>query len=331
MIVVASHAADAHAARVLAGLAARGHPASLIDTAAFPSRAALAIRFGHRDAADDGRTWQFTTGEMSIDLDAVGTVWWRRPQPFTLDPSIDPGVASFAYSECHEALTGMWHGLRAEWVNPPAADEVAHHKPYQLAVATDVGLTVPATLITNDADEARSFIAERGPANTVYKTFLATEVHWRETRVVRPNELGLLDRVALAPVIFQERIVAEANLRVTVVGDRTFAAEINTEAADYDLDYRVDMEAARFRPVTLPTHVQVGVRTLLDRLGLVYGAVDLLRTPAGDHVFLEVNPAGEWLFVEERTDQPITTAMVDLLCDLDTMPDADNAGPLSHP
>ena len=47
----------------------------------------------------------------------------------------------------------------------------------------------------------------------------------------------------------------------------------------------------------------------MRRLGIVYGAIDLRRTPDGRHVFLEVNPAGQWLFVEQATGQPIARAL----------------------
>ena len=54
----------------------------------------------------------------------------------------------------------------------------------------------------------------------------------------------------------------------------------------------------------------------MARLGLIYGAIDLRQTPAGDYVFLEVNPAGQWLFVEQRTGQPISEAISASLCRL---------------
>ena len=57
------------------------------------------------------------------------------------------------------------------------------------------------------------------------------------------------------------------------------------------------------------------LRELMARLGIVYGAFDLRRTPDGDHVFLEVNTAGEFLFVEERTGMPITDAVASWLAD----------------
>ncbi|MCI0636570.1 MAG: alpha-L-glutamate ligase, partial [Actinobacteria bacterium] len=81
--------------------------------------------------------------------------------------------------------------------------------------------------------------------------------------------------------------------------------------------YRMDLAGANFAPTEIPARTRKGILALMRRLGLVYGAVDLRRTHDGEHVFLEVNPAGEWRFVEERTGQPITEAMAELLVELD--------------
>ena len=311
MIVVASHDGDDHASRVRVELDGRGHAAQLVDTGAFPLATTLTLTYGPTRETLlglDGRT---------IDLAEVGVVWWRRPQPYTLDPHLAPDTATFAYSESHEAMSGMWHSLDAAWVNPPREDESAHHKPLQLAIASEIGLAVPRTMITNDPTAARSFIDEVGGGQAVYKTFIATEQHWRETRLLRPEELDLLDAVRLAPVIFQEYVPATADIRATVVGDTVLAAAITPAPGGYEVDYRMDLAGARFEPTTLPADLCVTLRALLDRLGLVYGAIDLRRTPDDEYVFLEVNPAGEWLFVEDRTGLPITATMADLLIRLD--------------
>jgi glutathione synthase/RimK-type ligase-like ATP-grasp enzyme len=151
----------------------------------------------------------------------------------------------------------------------------------------------------------------------IYKTFLATEQHWRETRVLRAEELPLLDRVVLAPVIFQEFVPAEADVRVTVVGDNLFATAIVPAPGGYQLDYRMDLAGASYLPTELPPEVADRIRALMQRLGLLYGALDLRRRADGSYVFLEINPAGEWLFVEERSGQPITEAVADFLVMLD--------------
>lgn len=312
MILVLSHTRDDHAVGVLASLQRRGHPAFLLDTARFPADASVTERF-----SGAGRSFQFSLNGDTIDLNACRAGWWRRPQPFTMDPRLAPAVVSFSYTECHEALAGLWSALDIKWVNPPALDEVAHHKPYQLAVATEVGLPIPRTVITNNPATAREFISELAPEPVIYKTFLANEQCWRETRIIRADELELLDTVSLAPVIFQEYIPAVADVRVTVVGDRMFAAEIKAAEGGYDVDYRMDLAGAHFEPTTLAAETQTGIRQLMKKLGLVYGAIDLRRTTGGD-VFLEINPAGEWRFVEDRTGQPITQAMAELLAYLDS-------------
>jgi glutathione synthase/RimK-type ligase-like ATP-grasp enzyme len=311
MILVVSHQGDDHAAGVLGLLESAGHPVALLDTGQFPKSAAVRQRFGEAGG------FQFASNGHAIDLSACGAGWWRRPQPLTLHDGLTPDVASFTYSECHEAMAGLWAALGLSWVNRPDADEVAHHKPYQLATALDVGLPIPKTLITNDPAAARGFIDEVGLGRVIYKTFLATEQHWRETRLVKADELALLERLRLAPVIFQEFVPAVADLRVTVVGDRIFATAITSPPNGYPVDYRMEMDAARFEPTELRPGTRRKIRVFMKRLGLLYGAIDLRRTPDGDEIFLEVNPSGEWLFVEERSEQPITAAMAALLRRLD--------------
>lgn len=312
MILVVSNADDEHTRRVLAELKRVGHPAALADTSQFPSSASVTLSYD-----GSGARYALSTDGKDIDFAACHAGWWRRPQPFTLDPAIAPDVASFTYSECHEAIAGLWAALDLDWVNPPARDEVAHHKPYQLAVAGAVGLPIPRTVITNDPDMARRFADEVGIERTVYKTFLATEDHWRETRVMRPSETAMLENVRLAPVIFQEFVPAIADLRVTVAGERMFPAAISAASGGYDIDYRMDLDGAHIEPTVLPRETEDGIRALMARLGLVYGAVDLRRTEDRGDVFLEVNPAGEWLFVEDRTGQPITETMAALLIQRD--------------
>lgn len=313
MILIFSHPEDDHATDVMAELDRRGHPANLVDSAHFPVQSSLSQTFSLKELCVE----YVTNDGRRIDLSECRAAWWRRPQPYTVHEDLDPDVKSFAYTESHEAFTGALALLDAIWVNPPHLDERAHHKTLQLATALRVGLPIPRTLVTNDPNAVRRFIADVKPSHTIYKTFLATEEHWRETRVLREEELSLLELVRFAPVIFQERIVADTDIRVTIVGDEMFATAIRPDPCGYSLDYRMDMNAASFTPTELPQDVKKPLRELMKRLGIVYGAVDLLHTPDGQYIFLEVNPAGEWRFVEDRTAQPITSAMADLLIHLD--------------
>lgn len=312
MILLVSHHEDDHAHAVLAELAALGAEAALFDTATFPQQAALALSY----RPDERPAFEVRCADGArLDLRAVSAAWWRRPRPFVLDPSIPDDEVEWTYTECFEAVSGLWASLDAFWVNDPHRDQAASHKPYQLRVASDAGLPIPRTLITNDPTAARAFIDEQGLERTVYKCFSATPQHWRETRLLQRQELDLLDRVQAAPVIFQEFVPADADLRVTIVGDQCFSAAIHPRDAAYDADFRIDLSSARIEPTELPAEVQARLHDLMRRLGLVYGAVDLRRAPTGEHVFLEVNTSGQWRFVEERTGLPISAAVARTLAE----------------
>ena len=313
-VLVLARQDDEHATAVAEEIARFGGQAEIVDLSVFPQRAALSMRY---DCCGQ-RRFRFEVEGCALDLDEFGSVWWRRPQ----QPLISPGITReshrlFAANETQEALAGLWHALDAFWVNDPARDHVAHRKAYQLKVAHDIGLTIPVTLITNDPDEARLFVDSRGYRGVVYKSFAAMEDAWRETRVLRPEELDLLENVRYAPVIFQEYVEAVYDLRITVVGKRLFPTAIHSQETEYPVDFRMDIANARIEPVSVPRRLEYLVQELMGRLGLQYGAIDMRHTTDGRYVFLEVNPAGQWLFLEQASEQPIAAAVAKLLVEHD--------------
>lgn len=310
-ILVVSHPGDDHLEPVVGALKRLGHEPVVLDLAGYPMHTALALSYG--DGAGDPLWLELPDGRM-VDLSRCRSAWWRRPLAFTVDPAVtDPGTSAWAYNECHEAVSGLWSALDATWVSPPQATEAAMMKSWQLRVAAAMGLEIPRTLITNSPREARAFVDAIGVDRTVYKAFSATVDNWRETRVLRAGELELIDAVRYAPVIFQEFVPAAVDLRVTLIGDEVYPAAIHSQDLEYTVDFRMHLDVVRMEPTTLPGPVVAALYRLLDRMGLRYGAVDMRRTPDGRYVFLEINPAGQWIFIEEKTGQPMTDAMARLL------------------
>ena len=311
-ILIVSHTNDMHALDVLRRLEQQGADVVLFDTGRLPRETLLSITHG---AAGWGANARFDGRDF--DFSSVRSVWWRRPQPFQLDPSVsNEEDRHFVHGETHAAVSALWSLLDAQWVNDPDRDEAASRKGWQLRLAREAGLRIPETLLTNNPDAARAFVAGQGGRPVIYKAFSATESTWRETRVLRPEEAVLLDSVKLAPVIFQEHVPAIYDVRVTVVGDQVFAAAIHSQQTSYVHDFRIDMDNARIEAIEMPAEIVAGLLRLMARLGLVYGAADFRLTPDGEWVFLEVNPAGQWLFVEQATHQPIAAALAAKLMEL---------------
>jgi hypothetical protein len=309
MILVVSYRDEEHTTDVVARLERAGREVLLIDMADFPSLTSLELSWTN----DAPPSYLINGANGAVDLRRAGVGWWRRVRPFTIDQAVVvPSMRVFAESETGQAVNGMLDALPCVWVNNRGADEAAHHKPLQWTVAREVGLRLPRTLVTNRPEAARRFIEEVGRGRTIFKAFLASLEAWRETRLVEQSDLDKLEAVRFAPVIFQE-YVEGVDLRITVVGDRLFAGEIDARSTSYPFDMRMVIGEAAMQGVTLPPKVRSALLKLQRRLGLTYGAIDMRRTPDGEYIFFEVNPAGQWLFVEQRTGLPISQAIADLL------------------
>ena len=322
MIGIVSHADDLHTREVVRHLDHLGADTVLIDTAGLPREVALTTT---QEADRWHADWVVAgTGAGStpriVDTDDLHVMWWRRPQPFELHEEVGSVQdRAFAHGECAAAVAGLWSCLDATWVNDPDRDDSGSRKMRQLKLAARLGLRVPRTCMTNDPERARAFIAAE-PGGVIFKSFSATPQTWRETRPVREVDLDLLDSVRFAPVIFQELVPGGVDIRVTVVGREVFAAEFLAGQSAYEFDFRLDTAHCPTAPHTLPPAVTERLLALMDRLGLVYGAIDLRLAPDGDYVFLEINPAGQWLFVEYAAGLPVTAALAGLLARLDSAP-----------
>jgi glutathione synthase/RimK-type ligase-like ATP-grasp enzyme len=319
-VLIIAHEGDVHAQAVAYEIERLGARHVLADLSQFPQQARLNVRYG----CCGDRSFELALDGDAHDLAEFRAAWWRRPQ----HPQVSTDIESeshrlFAVNESAEALAGLWHALDVFWVNDPASDHVAHRKITQLQVAQDCGFRVPETLISNDPGQVRVFVDSRGYRNVIYKAFSALENEWRETRLLRPEELSLLDNVQYAPVIFQEYVEAVYDLRITIVGEEVFAAAIHSQETSYPVDFRMDMANAKITPFELPEVVERTLLKYMRALGLQYGAVDMRIRPDGGYVFLEINPAGQWLFVEEATGQPIGAALARLLVEHDKVEDAE--------
>jgi glutathione synthase/RimK-type ligase-like ATP-grasp enzyme len=307
-VLIVSSLSDAHAQAVMTALTERDCPVELLDLSDFPVSLTLTMAYSQRERRfalrrRDGR---------SLDLGEIRAVWWRRPQPFGFPPDLaDPAARHFALSESTTAFQGLFQSLDTRWINEPSRDLVASHKPYQLTLAQEIGFEIPPTLITNDPEAARAFWREH-PGEVVHKQFIAMPQTWRETRRLREEDEAQAGAIAHAPVLFQRNVPAVADLRVIAIGGQVFAAGADVRGGEYPQDVRMNVNV-RYAPLELPAEITGKIQTLMRRLGLTYGALDFRLTPEGRYVFLEINPVGQFLYIESDTGQPIAAALAQAL------------------
>jgi hypothetical protein len=234
-------------------------------------------------------------------------VWLRRPTSPVMPAGLHPADLPVADREVREFVPGLYRlaAPDAFWVNPLASRGQAESKAVQLAEAARLGFAVPPTLLSNDPKRIREFLAEhRGRA--IYKPFFPAG--WEgptTTAVLGTSEIAVEDLppdeiLRATPGIFQARVEKAYELRVTAFGGFLAAARIDSQSLpEARIDSRAGGPNLPIEPAELPPAVERRCFELMARLGIVFGCFDFAVTPEGDYVFFEVNPAGQFLWVEE--------------------------------
>ena len=323
MIVLFTHAGDLTAQRVARLLAARRAPFLLLDPAELQQGWWVTVTL---DAAGRRHAALCLPGQQ-VALADVRSAWWRRPGKPTAPAHVhDPRLRQYLEDEARQLAADLWLLLRCAWLpGPPAQVFAMQHKLQQLERATALGFEIPPTLLActpeavlefHEAHRGRIVSKLYGPTafgQTLGETFV------RYTEPVTRRDLRHVHAVKLCPVLLQAYVDKQVELRVTVVGQRVFAAEIDSQRSNHTrLDWRkYDHQRHIYRPHALPAQVQARCLALTRDLGLSYSAIDLVLTPDGRHVFLETNPAGEFGWIQERTGLPIGEAIADFLIEHD--------------
>jgi glutathione synthase/RimK-type ligase-like ATP-grasp enzyme len=293
---------DPHATAVAWALRQNGVPYRLNPSLRVDASTRLCV---HADEHGD------TLALDDIDMNHVRAVWHRRPR-------------TPAAGACLEAdrgfIEGQWKYLQknifdaaedaidALWINRPRAAEHAESKLVQLRAARAAGLSIPETMISNRASDVARLIRRWG--RVVFKTFYPQSWEDSGKRLTYQMSTAMLDAgselpeqaIAVSPGIFQRYIDKSCDVRVTFIGERIFAIKIDKASGDAYFDWRAHSHDAdtRIEIFELGTALEAKLRDVMRRLDLVFGCIDLVIDRDGQGYFLEINQAGQFLFVEER-------------------------------
>ena len=316
-VLLLTHSGDFYTVDLVAqALARMGVRPIRFNTNLFPSRVKLSTRAGD----ERGAQLITETGEQ-ISAEEVRAIWARKLWVPRMADDLDERYRSMCISESAAALEGFLDEFHnARWINNLDHQRNAENKQRQLRLAARAGLRIPRTLVTNDPVAAREFFEET-EGQTVAKLLrpVAVSMDAAEpfvyTNRLREEDLAGTEALRHSPMVFQELIPKAYELRVAYVAGEAFAGALDaTGTSRGHTDWRrAAPEECRWQKAQLPTEVVNSLRALMSELGLVFGAVDLICTPAGEHVFLEVNPSGEWGMLERDLGLPISEAIAKAL------------------
>ncbi|GAB3105215.1 ATP-grasp domain-containing protein [Lysobacter terrae] len=291
---------DWHAVLVESALKARGHNVIRYFGSDLPDHAEIEFSYDK-----SGSCAFLHTLDGTADLCSIDVLWNRRIAYPTSPTAVAPEDREYVRAQlrsAHGAIDALASG--AFCINPKYAAMQADYKPYQLAMATKCGLSIPPTLITNRDDRLREFIDAQ--AAVIHKPLRG--YGWDEedkrmgtyTALVTAESLEAASPLRYTPAIFQAKIEKQFEVRAQFFGDSCFAMKIDPSRIAYgEMDWRLHQSAGMVSgQVTLPEPVFAACRRLMKALGLVAGAFDFIVTPQDEWIYLEVNEAGQFIFLE---------------------------------
>lgn len=249
-------------------------------------------------------------GGKQVGARDIDVIWWRRagyPQQVPQGIS-NPAHIDLINNDCRVALAGvLLNEFRGTWINHPVNTQVAGNKLVQLRAAQQAGFRVPDTLVSQAPSDVRRFCRSR-KGKVIVKAVSGTTEAQLITRMVTEGLLASPDAIKLCPAIYQEYIPGRRHLRVQCFG-QTFQTVMITSRR---LDWRTNLNVP-LREVGLSTETRDMLTAVLRELGLKMGVVDLKLTPDGEVVWLEINPQGQFLFLEGLTGVGLTAAFAQFL------------------
>lgn len=270
-----------------------------INTENFPFEYSLTFPFKH----DGVGQWLELDDEV---LPQPTAIWYRRVRSPAKPEGMQEGIYQFCLQESRAALLGGILTGQTRWMSHPTSVWQSEFKPFQLAIAQTLGLSVPRTVITNKPSAIRKAFSAFGsmivkPTRTGYVVYDDKEYAIFTSKLLAEH-LEHLESASLSPAIYQELIPKQFDIRVTIVGERIFAAAIDSQTdpeACIDWRHTENPELPHY-PVTLPLEIEGKLLELMKCLGLNFGAIDLVQTPTGEFFFLEINPNGQWLWIDDK-------------------------------
>jgi glutathione synthase/RimK-type ligase-like ATP-grasp enzyme len=292
---------DPHITGIINELKKLGEKTILIDDFSFLDSFSVMLD-------NDGKSDSIVkTKEIAFMNDEIKSVWNSTALRLVATEKILTESRKFVEAEWTEGISSIWNTFEAKWINHPLSINSSINRVKQLQIASNCGLKIPKTLVTNDPQQLLGFY-EKTHENMIAKTLHSSEGlpegKMIFTTKITKEDLQNANEIRYAPSMFQEYIPKKTELRISIIGSKIHAVEIhsqNSEKTMYDWRHYDDFDKTPYIPVELSETTSEKLLKIMQRMGLNFGAVDMIKTPDNELVFLEINSNGRWWWIQELT------------------------------
>ncbi|MCY4160529.1 MAG: hypothetical protein OXE77_01540 [Flavobacteriaceae bacterium] len=303
MILVVSHKDDYTTDYIINKLNNQNHSYKRLNTEDIGSEHHVLVRYNK-------------TKNISIDgINEFNSVWFRRTA-ISRNSLLTNSKEKFHERDFRLFLKSLWRDLKVKkWLSYPDFIGKAENKLLQLELANELGFLIPDTIITTNQSELKKFYTSYKKGVVIKPLFGGRYFDETSKKVIFTNRFDISqleqNNHSIFPIIFQEEIKKIYEIRVTVVDNQVFSAKIKSQQnKNPKMDWR--NQSNEIESYQLPLLYEKKCIELTKSLKLNFGAIDLIKTENG-YVFLEINPNGQWVWIESNTGLNISDAIIHFL------------------
>lgn len=315
-LLIVTDAWDSHADIIVQECAVRGITVFRFHPSEYPEDSSISIEISGTSVSGE-----IDTGYRKVQLDRICSAWYRRPrepEPRMHDPY---DTSAYIAYQSRSALRDLYSAIGDRWIVDPFKLGLADLKGTQLVHAAMCGLVTPRTVLTNAESIAKRFFDEVSPpilVKPLRTPALPPHVDgaWRHPRAVRWEDREVASgRIRQCATSFQPYIPKKLELRCVVIEDEVFCASIDSQShpskPDDGRTVHNEMPWERFE---LPRDVSAKMINLVKSFGIAFCSADLVLTPDNEYVFLDLNPNGQWLWLDfPPTCLPVKQKFLDMV------------------
>jgi glutathione synthase/RimK-type ligase-like ATP-grasp enzyme len=245
-------------------------------------------------------------GSDRVRLDSGLRGWIRRLAPPRWRTPVTSGSEAWAVrSAWTSLLITIASNPVVSWLTSLDRLFFAENKLLQARAAEQIGIRVPATAVVSSAADIPDRLGSPLVVKPLGPSHFTDEGGDEQVLWSRPldRSASQLAHLKGAPFILQQHLNADRHLRVVTVCDHVWVCAL--DAAGLPVDWRRSEEAHGAFEQVDEADVADAARRIAAALGVGYSSQDWIAS-GKDRYFIELNPAGQWLFLPEPVASEVT-------------------------
>lgn len=253
--------------------------------------------------------WSISSKVWTIREEDIFSIYYRKPTLPKLE-KIDFKYHSLMYKDMISTIDGILEVFNGRCLTKPSILRKSENKIFQLRIAEELNFNIPKSLITNSDNLARRFCED--DIKIVKPLSMGRLEYQNKIGIIQTNIVDKnipIEGLGYSAAYFQDYVNKDYEVRATIINKKSHAVRIDSEDK---VDWRKSDSKNKYSKIALPSNIEIKCLKMLDKLDLNFGAFDFI-VKDGKFIFLEVNPNGQWYWLEEELHLSISNDIFDFL------------------